>query len=189
MEFDIVSQMFRYAERPTTQVTVEQEHAARQLLSLVEKCVDGAYSTTILVQELCKLLARADFDTIFAYAFKIHRGWTRTIWTRCGSLIIVVNRGYLEDNDLLRGGSYYLTPQREAELTKYQEALDTALVALDDLSEVTIMTVAEAADAVGLDDGDPAVRDVLQFERMAYTGSGRLYLIADELVLVPESLL
>ncbi len=189
MKFDIVTQMFRYAVRPTTQVTIEQEHTARQLMTLVEKCVGDTYATTILVQELCKLLARDDFDTIFAYALEAHRGWSRTTWTRRGSLLIVVNRGYLEDNDLLRGGFFYLTPQREAELTKYQEALDTALLPFDDSSEVTIMTAAEVADVVGLNDGDPVVRDVLQLERMVYTGSGRLYLIADELVLVPESLL
>ena len=54
---------------------------------------------------------------------------------------------------------------------------------------VLAKTAAEVADVVGLNDGDPVVRDVLQLERMVYTGSGRLYLIADELVLVPESLL
>ena len=189
MKFDIVTRMFRYAVRPTIQVTAEQKRAARKLIAYVEKCVANVYSTTILVQELCKLLARADFDTVFAYALEIHRGWTRTTWTRRGPLLIVVNRGFLEDYDLLWGGAYLLTPQREAELTKYQEALDRALVAFDESHEVTIMTAVEAADAIGLGDDDSVVRDVIQYERMAYTGSGRLYLIADELVLIPKSLL
>ena len=187
MRFDIDAMLYRYALLSIRTLHVDQQKAVFRLMALVEALVRGVYTATLLVQELETMLGRSDFVVVFGYAFKLHRGWTRTAWTRKGSLLVVVNRGYLQDCDALLAGPYEVDPEQEVALRGYQEALDRLLVVHSQSDEVTIMTCAEVADAVGLDVDDLAVETLMRLERLAYTGTGWLYL-TDELVLVPESL-
>lgn len=179
---------YRYAELSIHSLPVDQQKAVLSLMALVESLASGAYVVTLLVQELETALGRHDFAVVFEYALKLHRGWTRTTWTRRGPLLVVVNRGGLQDRDDLLAGPYEVDPGQEAELRDYQEALNELLVVRSQSDEVTIMTCAEVADAVGLDADDPTVRTVMRIERLAYTGMGCLYLTDEQLVLVPDSL-
>lgn len=189
MNCDIDMLLHRYAELSIKSLPVDQQEEVFRLIALVESLVKDAYVVTLLVQELEIMFGRNDFGVVFEYALKLHRGWTRTTWTRRGTLLVVVNRGGLQDRDALLAGPYEVEDSRqEVALRDYQEALNEFLVVRSQSDEVTIMTCAEVADAVGLDADDPTVRTVMRIERLAYTGMGCLYLTDEQLVLVPDSL-
>lgn len=97
--------------------------------------MSDSYAGKLPVKVLRAELDIPCFEKSLQYALEVHRGLTRTSWSRFGEQLVVVNRGFIEDRDYLMIGAYQTAPELTTEMGTHLQTLNAALIALSDTDE------------------------------------------------------